>query len=265
MPCISRGNKFTIPWTSLVDEHAASYGWDLIFLAKLPPSSVGRDGQICRLLLRPIFFLHFYSADKSLEATIAATLLPFELVVLGVSCPRGAEADQLGRDVGETPLQPSGALPPKITRENRPVLTFQLFFNYMVEVGCPSKVQAHYVCHLCLLQGSGGPGFSSTRGITIFSAMSVSSENVGYTMKSMNPAGVEQEIINCAFQLTRCRMETRTGSRSFSRKFGERRVCIPIWDSATSVLLRSHRGEKGRPSSASLSPSQRQTRREEIF
>lgn len=69
---------------------------------------------------------------------------------------------------------------------------------------------------LCLLQGSGGPGFSSTRGITIFSAMSVSRENVGYTMKSMKP----------------------------------------IWDSATRVLFRSHRGEKGRPSSASLSPSQ---------
>lgn len=149
---------------------------------------------------------------------------------------------------------------------NRLVVTLQLcLFFYMVEVGCPSKVQAYYVCHLCLLQGSGGPGFSSTRGITIFSAMSVSSENVGYTMKSMNPVGVEQEIITCALQLTRCKMETWTGSRSFSRKFGERSVCIPIWDSATSVLLRSHRGEKGRPSSASLSPSQRQTRREEIF
>lgn len=94
----------------------------------------------------------------------------------------------------------------------------------MVEVGCPSKVQANYGCHLCLLQGSGGPGFSSTRGITIFSAMSVSSENVGYTMKSMNPAEAEQGIITCAFQLTWCRMETGTGSRSFSRKFGERKV-----------------------------------------
>lgn len=51
-----------------------------------------------------------------------------------------------------------------------------------------------------------------------------------------------------------------------SRRFAERRkVCPPIWDSATGVLFRSHRGEKGRPSSASLSPSQRQTRREEIF
>lgn len=70
---------------------------------------------------------------------------------------------------------------------------------------------------LCLLQGSGGPGFSSTRGITIFSAMSVSRENVGYTMKSIKP----------------------------------------IWDSATRVLFRSHKGEEGRPSSASLSPSQR--------
>lgn len=151
VPCISRGNKFTIPWTSLVDEHAASYGWDLIFLAKLPPSSVGRDGQICRLLLRLIFFLHFYSADKSLEATIAATLLPFELVVLGVSCPRGAEADQLGRDVGETPLQPSGALPPKITRENRPVLTFQLclFFTIWLRWVAPARCKP-IMCVTCV-------------------------------------------------------------------------------------------------------------------
>lgn len=205
-PLQQEGSKFTIPWTNLVHKHDALYGWDLIFLVKLPLSSISRDGQIFRLLLCLIFasdFLNFYSADKNLEATIAATLLPFELVVLGVSCPRGAKADQLGRDVGETPLQPSGALPPKITGENRLVVTFQLCpFFYMVEVGCPSKVQAYYVCHLCLLQGSGGPGFSSTRGITIFSAMSVRSENVGYTMKSMNPAGVEEEIITCAFQLT---------------------------------------------------------------
>lgn len=118
-PLYQEGSKFIIPWKSLVNEHDALYGWDLVFLAKLPSSSIKRDGQIC------------YRADKNLEATIAATLLPFELVVLGVSCPRGAKADQLGRDVGETPLQPSGALPPKITGENRLVITFQLclFFS----------------------------------------------------------------------------------------------------------------------------------------
>ena len=33
---------------------------------------------------------------------------------------------------------------------------------------------------------------------------------------------------------------------------------IPIWESATRVVFRSHSGEKGRPSSASLSPSQRE-------
>lgn len=75
---------------------------------------------------------HFHSAEKILEATIAATLLPFELVVFGVSCPCGAKADQLGCDVGETPLQSSGALPPKITVENRFTLTFP---PYMVKAG----------------------------------------------------------------------------------------------------------------------------------
>lgn len=47
--------------------------------------------------------------------TIGATFLPFKLVVFSVSGPCGAKADQLSCDVGETPLQPSGALPPKIT------------------------------------------------------------------------------------------------------------------------------------------------------
>lgn len=65
--------------------------------------------------------------------------------------------------------------------------------------------EAGTVCHLCLLQGSGGPGFASTRGMTTFSAMSVSSENVGYTIKSMNPEG--EELLTCTFQLTRCRKE----------------------------------------------------------
>lgn len=36
--------------------------------------------------------------------------------------------------------------------------------------------------------------------------MSVSSENVGYTIKSKNPAGAE-ELLTCTFQLTRDRME----------------------------------------------------------
>lgn len=49
------------------------------------------------------------------------------------------------------------------------------------------------LCHLCRLQGSGAPGFSSTKGITIFSAMSVSRENVGYTMKSMKPVGANAD------------------------------------------------------------------------
>lgn len=49
------------------------------------------------------------------EHTIGATFLPFQFVVFGVSCPSGTKADQLSCDVGETPLQPSGALPPKIT------------------------------------------------------------------------------------------------------------------------------------------------------
>lgn len=62
------------------------------------------------------------------------------------------------------------------------------------------KVPASSACYLCLLQGSGGPGFSSTKGITIFSAMSVSRENVGYTMKSMKPAITE--ILTCASQMS---------------------------------------------------------------
>lgn len=52
------------------------------------------------------------------EPTIGANFFPFELVVFGVSRPRGAKADQLGCDVGKTPLQPSGALPPQITKRN---------------------------------------------------------------------------------------------------------------------------------------------------
>lgn len=44
--------------------------------------------------------------------------------------------------------------------------------------GLPQR-EAWAMRHLCLLQGSGGPGFSSTRGMTTFSAMSVRSENVG--------------------------------------------------------------------------------------
>lgn len=51
-----------------------------------------------------------------------------------------------------------------------------------------NKYKPCLCAYLCLLQGSGGPGFSSTKGITIFSAMSVNRENVGYTMKSMKPA-----------------------------------------------------------------------------
>lgn len=47
--------------------------------------------------------------------TIGATFLPFELVIFSVSCPSGAEAHQLSCDVGQTPLQTSGTLLPKIT------------------------------------------------------------------------------------------------------------------------------------------------------
>lgn len=62
----------------------------------------------------------FYSsADENLEHTIGATFLPFELVILSVSRPCGAKADQLSRDVGETPLQPPGALPPNMTVDRR--------------------------------------------------------------------------------------------------------------------------------------------------
>lgn len=86
----------------------------------------------------------------------------------------------------------------------------EIYINLFTLYGQSGKWVSYSVCHLCLLQGSGGPGFSSTRGMTIFSAMSVSSENVGYTMKSMNPA--REEIMSCAFQLIRC-METWTGSR----------------------------------------------------
>lgn len=47
--------------------------------------------------------------------SIGAAFFPFELVVLGVSCPSGTEAHQLRCDVGKTPLQTSGALLPKVT------------------------------------------------------------------------------------------------------------------------------------------------------
>lgn len=47
--------------------------------------------------------------------SIGATLLPFELVVFSVSRPYRAKAHQLSCDVGQTPLQTSGALFPKIT------------------------------------------------------------------------------------------------------------------------------------------------------
>lgn len=51
------------------------------------------------------------------QHTVGAPLLPFELVVFGVSCPGGAEAHQLRCDVSETPLETPGALLPQITAE----------------------------------------------------------------------------------------------------------------------------------------------------
>lgn len=51
----------------------------------------------------------------NIQHTIGATLLPFELVVFSVSRPSGAKAHQLSCDVGETPLQTSGALLPEVT------------------------------------------------------------------------------------------------------------------------------------------------------
>lgn len=58
------------------------------------------------------------------QHTTGAALLPFQLVVFGVSCPRGAKAHQLGRDVGETPLQTPGTLLPHVAvGRERPVRT----------------------------------------------------------------------------------------------------------------------------------------------
>lgn len=54
------------------------------------------------------------TGDWISQHTVGATLLPFELVVLGVPRPRGAKAHQLGCDVGETPLQTPWTLLPHV-------------------------------------------------------------------------------------------------------------------------------------------------------
>lgn len=74
---------------------------------------------------------------KTLLRTVGATFLPFELVVFGVSCPRGAETHQLSCDVSETPLQTSGALLPQITVQKQQITVFNFFiltFSFFILV-----------------------------------------------------------------------------------------------------------------------------------
>lgn len=87
---------------------------------------------------------------------------------------------------------------------------------------------------------------SSMRGVIIFSIISVMTEKVGSTMKSMNPVRI---LIQ--------RKEKLCDHFGFSVHIFMCLCCFlnsPIWDWATMVDVRSQRGENGSPSSASLSP-----------
>lgn len=85
---------------------------------------------------------------------------------------------------------------------------------------------------------------SAGGGSTIFSATSVSTEKVGSTMKSMKPGGGAR----------RRRGPHVCVSPKMGTGMGMEGGGSPICDWATSVEVRSQRGEKGSPSSASLSP-----------
>ena len=106
---------------------------------------------------------------------------------------------------------------------------------------------------------------SSIRGVTIFSVMSVRTVNVGTTMKSMKPGHKTSHkrsaaVSNPVTALTPPPHVYSRRPRYQEEVWGQVGVnrstlcCSPIWDWATMVDFRSHSGEKGSPSSASLSP-----------
>lgn len=86
--------------------------------------------------------------------TIGATRFPLELVVFSVPCPSGAEADQLGCDVSQAPLQPPGALLPQITveKQQRPV-------TLLTVTPIPAALCKVIMCLTCVCcRGLGGLG-----------------------------------------------------------------------------------------------------------